>query len=319
MGGVAFRELVARRRAEGDQWPNLGDSDEDWKSFCREFERVYPDTPAAQFWPKKICRFQQRDQGIGCVPGRKLGQAGGRLVRQKPSRSCAYVEQNLFHDSYGSRALEDDFAPPRGPVVVRMEELIQLSVQKRSKPKLVERRIQIPGKRMPKFIPPVRKSAEQKLEQRKNEIEETKEHDRELLRKMGPTTRENQVAESGKEDQARGKVQVNGDTRCKSRGLEEREEGTQVPVDEEVGEDFFKQLWSCTEETRKVPQIYSYPVIVWIRRDLFERRKFGERDCFPFKEGDIAGEVRSLSLRSECWGGGGGGGNLQDLGWRRSA
>jgi hypothetical protein len=135
---------------------------------------------------------------------RKTRLAEGRLGQKKSSRSSAVVEQNLFQD----QDLEYDFAPPKGPVVVGLEELIQISAQKCAKPKLADRRIQILGKRLPKFIPPVWKSAAQKLEQkRKNEIEEKEEFNRKMLRILGSEVKESRVAESGKGDKHVGKFE----------------------------------------------------------------------------------------------------------------
>jgi hypothetical protein len=64
------------------------------------------------------------------------------------------VEQGLFQDVAAS-AEEDEFAPPHGPVVIGLKELIQLTEAKRARPRLSERRIQVMGRRMEKFVPPI--------------------------------------------------------------------------------------------------------------------------------------------------------------------
>jgi hypothetical protein len=38
-----------------------------------------------------------------------------------------------------------------------IDELIQITAAKRAQPRLADRRIQIPGRRMPRFVPPTRK------------------------------------------------------------------------------------------------------------------------------------------------------------------
>jgi hypothetical protein len=49
---------------------------------------------------------------------------------------------------------EEYCAPPEGPVVLGLDELICITLEKRRASRLPERRIQIPGRRMEKFIPP---------------------------------------------------------------------------------------------------------------------------------------------------------------------
>jgi hypothetical protein len=49
---------------------------------------------------------------------------------------------------------EEYCAPPEGPVVLGVDELICITLEKRRASRLPERRIQIPGRRMEKFIPP---------------------------------------------------------------------------------------------------------------------------------------------------------------------
>jgi hypothetical protein len=109
--------------------------------WYEDLERVIPDTPAAQWCMKKVHR--QKGQGEKLDQMRKSGIGEGRIDQQKSSRSSAVVEQNLFQDSLQGRGA--DFDPPKGPVVVGLEELILISTQKRAKPKLADRRIQIPG------------------------------------------------------------------------------------------------------------------------------------------------------------------------------
>jgi hypothetical protein len=57
-------------------------------------------------------------------------------------------------------------------------------------------------------------------------------------------------------------------------------------VEEEEVESFFGQLWLVPRpRAARVSQIL--PNLFWIRRDLWESKKFGSEDCYPAKEGDI--------------------------------
>jgi hypothetical protein len=42
-------------------------------------------------------------------------------------------------------------------------------------------------------------------------------------------------------------------------------------------------------------------VFVWVRKELVADRMFGEKDCFPFKEGDTARDVVCVDLNREEW------------------
>jgi hypothetical protein len=74
-------------------------------------------------------------------------------------------------------------------------------------------------------------------------------------------------------------------------------------TEDRVENEFYGQLWSCPEGISQ--NQYTKPqTLVWIRRDLFEQRRFSEQDFFPRSEGDRADELKVLSLRSVQWLGG---------------
>jgi hypothetical protein len=66
----------------------------------------------------------------------------------------------LFHDD--EVELDAEFSPPKGPMICGLEELLHLSAEKRKPPGLAERRIQVTGRRLPKFIPPPWKSRQRR-------------------------------------------------------------------------------------------------------------------------------------------------------------
>jgi hypothetical protein len=66
-------------------------------------------------------------------------------------------------------------------------------------------------------------------------------------------------------------------------------------TEDRVENEFYGQLWSCSEGISQ--NQYTKPqTLVWIRRDLFEQRRFSEQDFFPRSEGDRADELKVLSL-----------------------
>jgi hypothetical protein len=69
-------------------------------------------------------------------------------------RSCGEVEQQLFLDEYALDDVEEEFmSPPRGLVILGLEELILISKEKRRPLRLSRRWIQILRRRMEKFVP----------------------------------------------------------------------------------------------------------------------------------------------------------------------
>jgi hypothetical protein len=66
------------------------------------------------------------------------------------------VDQELFRE----------FAPPEGSFLVGLE-LIRITAEKKSLPRLANRRIQVPGRRTSRFLPPRWKPATQKRGERR--------------------------------------------------------------------------------------------------------------------------------------------------------
>jgi hypothetical protein len=97
MGGVPFQELADRNRENSEIWLNPGDPKEDWRSFCREFERVYPEIPQEQFWPNKFRRFWQRSRFV---------VASEKNIRGHESRVKS-IDRGIFHEECG--VMEEPF------------------------------------------------------------------------------------------------------------------------------------------------------------------------------------------------------------------
>jgi hypothetical protein len=110
--------------------------------LCEGIEQCFPVSPAEKFAPKKFRRFKKRLLTV--EPNKRRGSP--------TIRSCIEVDQDLFHE----------FAPPTGPVRLGLEDLIRITVEKRAKRRLADRRIQVPGKRMERFVPPQWKPKQKK-------------------------------------------------------------------------------------------------------------------------------------------------------------
>jgi hypothetical protein len=75
------------------------------------------------------------------------------------------VDQELFRGG-SDREVEVDFTPLKNPMVIDLQELLEVSAAKRERPRLVARKIQVLGRRMANFVPAVWKSPSEKREQR---------------------------------------------------------------------------------------------------------------------------------------------------------
>jgi hypothetical protein len=123
------------------------DREEDWNGYCRDFEENYRVMPAKRFGPKKVRRFQRvREER------KDESRNPWRENPINPRMSCDVGGLGLFHDVDVELAME--FVPPASPMICRLEDLLKFSEEKRKPRRLVERRIQVTGRRMPKFIPP---------------------------------------------------------------------------------------------------------------------------------------------------------------------
>jgi hypothetical protein len=160
VGGIKH-EMVERDRASQKMWSNVAEPSEDWDGFCRKAERSYPETPPLQVWPKKFHRFGGDLQDVvGKVP-RRSTQRGVRSGLKASSK----VDQELFRGG-SDREVEVDFTPLKNPMVIDLQELLEVSAAKRERPRLAARRIQVLGRRMANFVPAVWKSPSEKREQR---------------------------------------------------------------------------------------------------------------------------------------------------------
>jgi hypothetical protein len=182
--------MVVRNRESGKGWPNPGKPDEYWRSFCREFERIFLETPSEQFWLKKFRRFEQKNKvSIPSLPQPKVRRVHSCVTGRL--RSSKEIDQSLFQEECISK-VEAEFAPPRGPIQVDLEELIKLTASKRMRSRLAERRIQVTGRSMEKFVAPKWKSLKQKQEER---MQFTMEEQAEQMEKLQRNQIENKVKE----------------------------------------------------------------------------------------------------------------------------
>jgi hypothetical protein len=66
------------------------------------------------------------------------------------------------------------------------------------------------------------------------------------------------------------------------------------PLKEWVEEEFYEELWMCPEKGTRIRK--SPPTLVWVRRDLVDKRNFTEGDCYLLLDGDTPGLVREMIL-----------------------
>jgi hypothetical protein len=74
------------------------------------------------------------------------------------------------------------------------------------------------------------------------------------------------------------------------------------PLKEWVEEEFYEELWMCPEKGTRIRK--SPPTLVWVRRDLVDKRNFTEGDCYLLLDGDTPGPVREMILSGGSWRGG---------------
>jgi hypothetical protein len=65
--------------------------------------------------------------------------------------SSSLGDQGLFHEEDFGAVEVGGYDPPHGPMIC----LLRITREKRQKPKLANCKIQVTGRRMPKFIPPM--------------------------------------------------------------------------------------------------------------------------------------------------------------------
>jgi hypothetical protein len=196
-------------------------------------------------------------------------------------RSCREIDEGLFHDGFESAVVEESLSPPSGPVVIGLEELIQISAAKREKPKLADRRIQVPGKRIAKFVPPIWRSRNPRIANGE-------------LQCSGDQLDQKELPE-----RSHGRLdRLNRDTR---RNRSEEKGGGQNPVDTGTDPEFYNQIWSSPSDISGSSRAVQAQVLVWVRKDLFRGRSFSQSVCFPVhvQDGDQADRVESVNLNGE--------------------
>jgi hypothetical protein len=252
MGGLGFLGSgccsMGRRIGLGE----LGEELCEWDSLWVDLEQIFPRSPQERVWPKKFRRFL------------RLARSGGsnecRRKEQK-KRSCLEVDQELFHE----------FAPPIGSICVELEELAQITAERRSLKRLAERKIQVTGRRMPKFLPPVWKP--------RNTGKKTGDFS---VQREGISKASDMIKKLGAAE-ARGKEMADNNLNFAKDGRNLAVQLVRAPVAEDEGavEEFYEQLWGCPCEVRggkgKVAA-----ALVWIK-ELIDKGSFTEGDCFPSK------------------------------------
>jgi hypothetical protein len=196
-------------------------------------------------------------------------------------KSCPDINQGLFQDDQVWIDAAGYCDPLCGPVVIRLEELMVISEKKRARPRLADRRIQVIGRKMEKFVPPVWKP-----------------------RKKVDPGRRSSLIPTVTEGVSIGLTGVRGagsnvDTQSNLQDFPSQvEKGGSYVVRAE--KEFYEHLWSCL--ARKGTWVRDNPpTLVWIRKELVDQRKFTERDCYPLPDGDTPSLVRECSLRDSLW------------------
>jgi hypothetical protein len=242
-------------------------AEESWE----ELEDRFATTPHLSCWPKKEQRFLKN----------RCKLAMPRSNRPMVRKSCPDINQGLFQDDQVWIDAAGYYNPLSGPVVIRLEELMVISEKKRARPWLADRRIQVIGRKMEKFVPPVWKPR--------------KKVDPGQRSSLIPTVTEGiSIGLTG----VRG-AGSNVDTQSNLQDFPSQVEkgGTYVVRAEK---EFYEHLWSCL--ARKGTWVRDNPpTLVWIRKELVDQRKFTERDCYPLPDGDTPSLVRECSLRDSLW------------------
>jgi hypothetical protein len=134
--------------------------------------------------------------------------------------TCLEIDQDLLHE----------FALPLGPVQVDLEELIRITFVKRMPLKLVDRRIQVPGRRMEKFVPLVWKP------RGRNQAHSDVRKKRQCLIEIQKSSVEGESKERGLKGESKAAMQL---------GVRHPIRGERVPeaVEEGVEMEFFAHLW----------------------------------------------------------------------------
>lgn len=82
---------------------------------------------------------------------------------------------------------------------------------------------------------------------------------------------------------------------------------TRSPKVEDEIHEFWGQLWLIPHSKTQLqpPRVRSEDRfgLVWVRKDLWERKEFGVDDCFPIREGDVWDvQPKHLNFAENFWG-----------------
>jgi hypothetical protein len=146
------------------------------------------------------------------------------------------VEQQLFHDEHGLEDLEAEFRPPPSPVQIGLDELIQISKKKRRPPRLSQRRIQVLGRQIERFVPIVWRPRRISLSVSR------------IL--WGDQAGCPRIQREDPENFARDGACLKVATHCNPNGGRKKEHMVLGLETEGVDGDFFGQLWECPEKPK---------------------------------------------------------------------
>jgi hypothetical protein len=219
------------------------------------------------------------------------GGVSARRVKQSQQLSSSLVDLGLFHEEDFGAVEVGDYDPPHGQVMCDLDDLLRITREKWQKPKLADRGIQVTVRRLLKFIPPVWKPIKVKDMERKMMVDQIRAN-QDLRQQHVP----DDPWDRG-ESQRRISQSSKMDTRKVHRGDTARAvRGPGVEIEGAFG-NFYEQLCNCPTGKEGDPPSGSGRAFVWIRRDLFDERKFGESNCYPVTLSDRVDRVASVCRR----------------------
>lgn len=142
-----------------------------------------------------------------------------------------HIENNFMAEEIAISDEEEACRIPSGPVVIGLEELIRISEKRKEPRRVVERKIQITGRREKKFVPP--SSSSRRFAQMPPRLCQTDE-DFEGFVMEGSQLRENK----GEARESKGRSSIRSKRSLLSGG-DRKQNKAPVAVDEGVVEEFF--------------------------------------------------------------------------------
>jgi hypothetical protein len=119
--------------------------EDDWGRWCADFEDKFLANLQPRFWLNKERRYQKG----------WCNSAMPRSNRSAMQRFCPGINQDLFPEDQIWAVASDHGSPPLEPMVIGLEEFIDITKRKRAKPQLMERKIQVIERRLAKFVLPI--------------------------------------------------------------------------------------------------------------------------------------------------------------------